>query len=126
MKSPKFLQAIIVFAGGTAASTFLVPCILAAYSIRAPARAAIAAMVSGALTTLVLYVLGWVRQVDPGIGEKSEFAPYYLFGFAPFMWGLIVSALAALVFSFTDRLALSDPDVAFATEDPTITKGELS
>ena len=97
MRSPTFLQAIIVFAGGTAACTFLVPCVMAAYWERATARGAMAAMLSGALTTLVLYSIGWVRQVDSGIGEKSEFAPYYLFGFAPYVWGLLASALAGIV-----------------------------
>ena len=97
MFSPKFLQAIIVFAGGIAACTFLVPCVLAAYSTRATGAAASAAMLSGALTALTLYAIGWARQVDPGIGEKSNFYPYYLFGFAPFFWGMIVSAVTGAV-----------------------------
>jgi SSS family solute:Na+ symporter/sodium/pantothenate symporter len=107
MKSPKFLQAIIVFAGGMAACTFLVPCLMAAYWPRATARGAIAAMLGGALTALLLYVIGWWRQVDPAIGEKSTFAPYYLFGFAPYMWGWLASVLAGVGFTLADRSGLS-------------------
>ena len=36
---------------------------------------------------------------DPGIGEKSSFFPIYLLGIAPFVWGLLVSAVAGVVVS---------------------------
>ncbi len=94
--SPKFLQAIIVFAGGSAACAFLVPAIMASYWEKATARGAMAAMLTGVFTILVLYAAGWIKKVDPGIGEKSSFAPVYLLGVAPFVWGLIASALAGV------------------------------
>lgn len=94
--SPRFLQAIIVFAGGANACAFLVPAILAAWVPGATARAALAAMLGGIGTVLVLYGIGWLWAGDPGIGEKSTFAPYYLLGIAPYVWGLVVSALLGL------------------------------
>ena len=95
--SPVFLQAIIVFAGGSAACAFLVPAILAAFWERATARAALAAMLGGILTMFGLYLFGWLRGGDPGIGEKSSLAPFYLFGVAPFVWGLLVSGLLGIL-----------------------------
>jgi SSS family solute:Na+ symporter/sodium/pantothenate symporter len=96
--SPEFLQAIIVFCGGASACAFLVPAVLAAYSSRANARSASAAMYGGIATVLVLYLVGWVSGIDQKLGASSKLAPYYLFGFEPFVWGLIVSALLGWIF----------------------------
>ncbi len=108
-QSPKFLQAIIVFAGGAAACAFLFPAVMAAFWPRATARGAIASMLAGVGTVLALYAAGWILfatsagKWDPGIGEKSSFAPVYLLGVAPFVWGLLASVAAGLVGSLTDR-----------------------
>ncbi len=103
MKSPKFLQALIVFTGGAAACTYLVPAVMAAFWPRATAKGALSAMLAGAGTILALYIPGWISGVDPGIGEKSNFFPFYLFGIAPFVWGLLASAIAGVAVSLTDR-----------------------
>jgi SSS family solute:Na+ symporter/sodium/pantothenate symporter len=104
--SPKFLQAIIVFTGGAAACAFLVPALMAAYWPRASARGAMAAMLGGVVTVLALYLLGLLRGTDPGIGEKSNFFPIYLFGVAPFVWGLLVSMVLGVVVSLADTRPL--------------------
>jgi len=101
--SPKFLQAIIVFAGGAAACAFLFPSIMACFWARATARGALASMLAGVLTVLALYVPGWITRQDPLIGEKGNFYPFYLFGFAPFVWGLLASAAAGIVVTLRDR-----------------------
>jgi sodium/pantothenate symporter len=98
--SPKFLQAIIVFAGGSAACAFLVPALMAAFWARATAQGALAAMLGGVLTMLLLYLPGWLGKTRAEIGEPSGFAPYYLFGMAPFVWGLCVSAILGMSVSF--------------------------
>lgn len=99
--SPPFLQAIVVFAGGASACTYLAPTVMAAFWPRATARGALASMLGGALTVLALYFLGWISGADPLIGEKGRFYPIYLGGIAPFVWGLIVSAAAGVIVSLT-------------------------
>lgn len=117
VRSPKFLQAIVVFAGGAGACAFLVPALMAAYWKRATARGALAAMLFGVLTVVALYAAGLVLQAmrpdyDPGIGEKGgSFYPIYLFGVAPFVWGLLASVAAGVGFSLCDR-APAEADVA--------------
>jgi SSS family solute:Na+ symporter/sodium/pantothenate symporter len=100
--SPKFLQAIVVFTGGAAACAFLVPCLMAAFWPRATARGAVASMAGGVLTVIGLYLAGWISGRDPGIGEKSNFFPVYLLGFAPFVWGLLASAALGVGVSLLD------------------------
>lgn len=95
--SPKFLQALIVFAGGCAACAFLVPAVMTAFWKQATARSAMAAMAAGVLTMLALYVPGWVSNRDPGIGETSGFYPVYFMGVAPFVWGLVASIVVGVV-----------------------------
>ncbi len=107
MKAPTFLQAIIVFTGGAAACTYLFPAVMACFWRRATARGAIASMLGGALTVLALYIPGWYMTATgtgapPGIGEKGNFYPVYLFGIAPFVWGLLASAVAGIVVSLMD------------------------
>lgn len=103
IKSPKFLQAIIVFAGGSAACAFLVPAIMGAFWKRATARGALAAMLGGVGTVVVLYAAGMLSGQDPGIGEKGNFYPVYVFGIAPFVWGLLLSTALGVGVSLLDR-----------------------
>jgi SSS family solute:Na+ symporter/sodium/pantothenate symporter len=103
--SPRFLQAIIVFAGGSAACAYLVPAVMAAFWPRATARGALAAMFGGVLTMLALYLPGWISGADPQIGEKSNFYPVYLFGVAPFVWGLGASILLGIGVSLWENAA---------------------
>jgi sodium/pantothenate symporter len=96
--SPPFLQVIIVFAGGTAGCAFLMPAIMAALWPRSTSQGAMAAMLGGFTTMVGLYVLGWMGG-DPGIGEKGKYYPFYLLGLAPYVWGLVVSAVLGVVVS---------------------------
>jgi len=103
--SPPFLQAIIVFTGGSAACAFLVPALMAAFWSRATARGALASMLGGVLTVLALYIPGWLaggKSADPGIGEEGKFYPIFLLGIAPFVWGLLASALLGIGVSLCD------------------------
>lgn len=106
LKAPLFLQALIVFAGGAAACAYLVPAAMACFWRRATPQGAQAAMIGGVGTVLLLYIPGWIRTVvdpawDPGIDAKSSFYPEYLLGMAPFVWGLVVSAVLGFVVSLS-------------------------
>jgi sodium/pantothenate symporter len=96
VRSPKFLQAIIVFTGGSAACAYLFPSVMAAFWSRATARGALASMFGGVLTVVLLYVAGWIRGTDPLIGEQSKFYPVYPLGIAPFVWGMLVSVVLGI------------------------------
>jgi SSS family solute:Na+ symporter/sodium/pantothenate symporter len=102
VNSPKFLQAIVVFTGGAAACAYLFPCVMAAYWPRATARGAIASMAAGVLTVLALYVPGWFWGHDPGIDAKSNFYAIYPLDIAPFVWGLLASAVMGIGVSLWD------------------------
>jgi SSS family solute:Na+ symporter/sodium/pantothenate symporter len=116
---PPYLQALVVLSTTCGAATLAVPVLMACYWRRATARGVIAAMVSGALTALALYGIGWLhlwslKQVDAGasagvarsivdclgpdqgIGIESPFRPYFLFGLDPLIWGLLVSGIIGL------------------------------
>jgi len=106
--SPKFLQAIIVFTGGAAACAFLVPAIMAAFWPRATASGAMAAMLGGVSTVFALYLAGWLVGETPRIGEENNFYPVYLLGIAPFVWGLLVSAVSGVVVSLVTNRAVME------------------
>ena len=105
LRPPELLQLIIVFSSTGMASAFLMPGILGAFWRRTTHQGAIAAMVTGALMTLTLYVIGFAigyfnKGYDPGIGAGAgAFVPYYLLGFDPCVWGLSSSLLAGIVVS---------------------------
>jgi Na+/proline symporter len=107
LRSPALLQAIIVFAGGANACAFLFPAVMAAYMKGATARGVIASMAGGAGTVVLLYLIGVLRNEDPLIGEASKFYPVYLFGVAPFVWGLLVSVVLGIGVSRLDRRRLN-------------------
>jgi Na+/proline symporter len=60
LNPPNFLQYIIVFSGTGLGCSFLVPMLLTLYWKRATRAGVIAAMLGGALTVALLYVLGWL------------------------------------------------------------------
>jgi len=129
LHSPKFLQAIVVFAGGAAASAFLVPSVMGAFWSRATRQGAMAAMWTGMWTMLVFYGHGWYMNAfhpgyDPGIGEKGSFYPFYLFGVAPYVWGLIFSAISGVVVSLmTPPPETQDVELFFGTAEPQSASG---
>lgn len=117
----QYLQAIVVFSGTGQAATFAVPAVMIAFWRRATLAGVLSAMLSGAGTVLVLFVLGiggpqlasiWpaldVIAADPMIGPQTAFRPYYLAGVDPVIWGLAVSFVAGVGVS----LATSPPDEA--------------
>jgi sodium/pantothenate symporter len=112
----QYLQAIVVFSGTGQAATFAVPALMIAFWRRATAAGILSAMLAGAGTVLLLFVLGifgpqlatlWpaleVVAADPMIGPQTAFRPYYLAGVDPVIWGLIVSLTAGVAVSLATR-----------------------
>ena len=95
LKPPQFLQTLIVFASGGLGAAFIMTIVLGLYWRRMTAAAAIASMVSGSLTILVLYFFGWVRT--------GKFDEYNLLGLHPFIWSLIVTSTAIVIVSLRGR-----------------------
>lgn len=106
--SPEFLQAIIVFCGGAAACAYLGPAVMACFWRRATARGALCSMLAGVGTVFVLYAAGWIIGKDPGIDASGSWAPFYPLQVAPFVWGLLASAVAGVAVS------LSEPEPSFS------------
>jgi SSS family solute:Na+ symporter/sodium/pantothenate symporter len=107
----EYLQAIVVFSGTGGAATFVVPALMTAYWRRATASGAMAAMAAGGLTTVGLYLTGFILSAngfDPLIGNKTNFRPYFLLGLDPIVWGLCASLLAGVVGSWLTK----PPDAA--------------
>lgn len=95
-----YLQAFIVFSATGSAATFLIPAIMACYWRRATVPGVLAGMVGGASTVLSLYLLGILEKTpEQRIGQLTGFRPYYLLEFDPFLWGVLVSALCAVLVS---------------------------
>jgi sodium/pantothenate symporter len=88
LKPPKYLQYLIVFTGTGQSCSFLFPMICCLYWRRATKRGVLAGMLGGGITVFTLYVIGWTVG---GEGRPDRFAPYYLFGFDPLVWGFCVS-----------------------------------
>jgi SSS family solute:Na+ symporter/sodium/pantothenate symporter len=93
-----YLQAIVVFSGSSAAATFVVPALMAAYWRRATANGTLAAMFAGAGVMLSLYAAGWIWGGSP-IDARTPFSPLAVLGFHPIVWGLTASVLAGVVVS---------------------------
>jgi SSS family solute:Na+ symporter/sodium/pantothenate symporter len=66
LRPPRFLQYIIVFTGAGMGCTFLAPTVLALYWRRATRAGAVAALVGGFASVLILYTLGWL-----GVGKPT-------------------------------------------------------
>jgi SSS family solute:Na+ symporter/sodium/pantothenate symporter len=90
---PRFLQYIIIFTGSGLACTFVAPTVLALYWRRATRAGALAALLGGFWSVLLLYVLGWWGVGKGGVtGPAAEhFAPLYLFTLDPLIPGLVCS-----------------------------------
>jgi sodium/pantothenate symporter len=99
----RFLQALIVFASESAAATFCVPVFIACYWRRATATGTLAAMLTGAGTVLLLYILGTFGVGDPLFGPKTTFRPCNPLGLMPSVWGLAASLLAGVVVSLRTK-----------------------
>jgi sodium/pantothenate symporter len=119
LQPPRYLQALIIFTGAGMASTFLAPVVLALYWKRATRPGALAAMLGGFGSVLTLYVLGWLGVGKFGAaglaGEK--FAPLYLLGLDPLLWGL------AAAFGLGIGVSLATPPMPAEVVDPYFVEG---
>lgn len=95
LNPPRFLQDLIVFASGGLGACFLMPMVFALYWPRMTARAATVGMISGALTILCLYVVGYL--------VRGEFGEYNLLGLHPFIWSVVVTTGLILWVSRSDQ-----------------------
>jgi SSS family solute:Na+ symporter/sodium/pantothenate symporter len=105
LRPPRFLQYIIVFTGAGMGCTFLAATVLALYWRRATRAGALASLLGGFFSVLVLYVLGWM-----GVGKEGKegpnyepFAPFYLFDLDPLIYGLLGSFGLGIVVSLVTR-----------------------
>jgi SSS family solute:Na+ symporter/sodium/pantothenate symporter len=108
LQPPRFLQYIIVFTGQGLACCLLAPIVLALFWRRSTGPGAMAAMLGGFLTFIVLYVVGWIGRglewLPPQtFGPRSDLAPYWLLGLEPLVWGLVVSVAAGIAVSLRTR-----------------------
>jgi SSS family transporter len=128
LNPPGFLQYVIVFTGTGQGCAFLVPMLLTLYWRRSTRAGILASMLGGFLTVVGLYTLGWIdsgtqtsstewahwlqsaMQWFPGWGEKrpDAFAPLYVGGYDPLVWGLLVSVVLGINVSLTTR---PDPEL---------------
>ena len=116
LRPPAYLQLIVVFSSSGMAAAFLMPALLGSFWRRMTAEGAIAAMILGTASTLLLYLIGSMGTKALGldtiladttmIGPAKGLRPYYLLGLDPCVWGLSASMLAGVVVS----LATPRPD----------------
>ena len=103
LNPPNYLQALVVFCTSGQTGAFFAPLVMACFWRRATKQGILSAMVAGSVAILVLYSNGWIRSWygygDPGIGQATEFRPYFLFGLEPIVWGIVVSGLAGIIVS---------------------------
>jgi sodium/pantothenate symporter len=118
---PRFLQYVIVFTTAALGCAFLAPTVLGLYWRRATRSGALAAMASGVTAVVALYVAGWL-----GVGKehalglaKDRFAPFYLLGLDPLVYGLVVSfGLGIGVSLATEPPPAADVDRYFLEAEP--------
>ena len=89
---PTYLQNIIVFTGGGLSACFLMPVGLALYWPRFNAPGAIASMLGGFVTHVVLYAIGYIKY--------NGFRPLKIAGLDPFIPELIVSFMVAVIVTY--------------------------
>lgn len=91
------LQVLIVIAGAGIASTFLVPAVMACYWRRATSAGALAAMLCGSGTILLLLLVGWLTS------PTGELKPLALLGMDPMVWGVLASAAGGVFVSLISQ-----------------------
>ena len=120
LKPPDFLQYLIVFTGTGQSCSFLFPMLCCLYWKRATKRGVLAGMLGGGLTVLALYLIGWTCG---GEGRHDPFAPYYLFGFDPLVWGLSISLIMCVCFTYLTRFDPAQAGRYFPTDSCRAVKG---
>jgi SSS family solute:Na+ symporter/sodium/pantothenate symporter len=99
-----FLQAIVVFSGTGAASTFCIPALMLCYWRRATVPGMISSMIAGATTLVSLYVLPQFGLLPrQRIGQFTGFRPYFLLELDPILWGLAASLVVGVAVSLLTR-----------------------
>jgi sodium/pantothenate symporter len=91
LNPPAFLQNLIIFASGGLGAAFIMTIVLGLYWRRMTAAAAVASMLTGGATILVLYLIGYFVH--------GKFAEYNLLGLHPFIWSVIVTSIVIVVVS---------------------------
>lgn len=86
---PKFMQYLIVFAGGGLSVAFLIPMAMALYWRRANTPGTLAAMFGGIIAYLALYIVGFVTY--------GEARPLVVLQLDPVIWGFVASAACGLI-----------------------------
>jgi SSS family solute:Na+ symporter/sodium/pantothenate symporter len=117
---PRYLQYLIIFTGSGMACTYLGPTVLALYWRRTTRAGAVASLLSGFLTVLLLWGLGFAGFGKQGLtGPAAErFAPLYLFDLDPLVYGLLVSfAVGIIVSLFTASLPSKHVDHYFLASE---------
>lgn len=96
----QYLQALIVFSGGGAGASFIVPGLMLCYWRRATAAGVLSAMLTGAGTMLLAYAIPLIFGLpDPMIGQATQFRPYFLGGLEPMIWSTLFSAAVGITVS---------------------------
>lgn len=114
----KYLQAVIVFASSGTGASFIVPCLMLCYWRRATAAGVLAAMVGGAGSLVLFYVLGPIMP-DAGIGAATSFRPYFFLGIDPLIWALVFSTAAGIAVSlFTQPPSEAKTQMLFDAVEP--------
>jgi len=86
---PRFMQYLIVFTGGGLSVSFLVPVAMALYGPRTTGVGAAAAMISGFMVYLGLYIAGYIIHGMP--------RPLNVLELDPLIWGFAVSLIAGVL-----------------------------
>jgi SSS family solute:Na+ symporter/sodium/pantothenate symporter len=116
---PPFLQYLIIFTGAGMACTFLGPTVLALYWRRATRPGALASLVAGFLGLTIPWALGICGLGKSGVtgAAAQTWAPYYLFGLDPLIYGLLLSFAAGILVSlFTQPLSAKQVDRYFLAD----------
>lgn len=100
LNPPQYLQNLIVFASGGLAGGFLVPMALALYWPRFNSAGAVAGMLGGCGTHLLLYIVGY--------SIEGRFTVYQFLGVQPFIWDLFGSAILCVGFALKTPPASDD------------------
>lgn len=127
---PAYLQAMVVMSTSCGASALAIPMLMACYWRRSTSAGVLTAMLAGSGTVLLLFGLGqihaalaeesggWIATfvgtngvahlrecLGPAqaIGMAKGFRPYFVFGFEPVVWGLLVSAITGVGVSLVTK-----------------------
>jgi SSS family solute:Na+ symporter/sodium/pantothenate symporter len=118
----KYLQALVVFSGSSAAATFVTPVLMTCYWRRATAAGVLASMLAGSATMFGMFMVGWIQRIaegavlggqasvamtrlyeflgpDPHTGIAGALRAYFFLGLDPVLWAMAASAAAGIVVS---------------------------